>query len=233
MEFAPVIDVITALGVIVALMVGVLALLQAPPIKRLLHRTFRDPFHKSVRGAVDDSKLATAFDELDTYTRYHLGPNGTAPALFSRVMAVEWASENQQEKQRLFLDEVDAAIMEADTDQRTIFVNRPCCEIFGAEDWELTGPNRFDEPGRGWEKFIHPDDLPQLNDKYDAAHTAGAKAEWEGIRVINSDGSLRCTFNSAAYPVKAADGRMVGYIGVLTVVEDFRGDKTPPKQEDS
>jgi len=205
----------------VGLVVALFTLLQLPPVQRQFRRLFLVPFHDSVRGAVDDSALATQLDNLDRYTRYHLGPNGTNPALFSRVIGIEEGSEAAQSKQRLYLDEVESAIMESDPDQRTIFVNRAGCDIFGAEEFELLGPNKFGEPGRGWENFIHPDDLPQLNVKYDAAFSAGEKAEWHGIRVVNRDGSIRLTFRSAAYPIMSKSG-VIGYIGVLHILEDFR-----------
>jgi PAS domain-containing protein len=156
------------------------------------------------------------FEELDRYVRYHLGPNGTAVALFSRVAAAQEATERGQAIQRAHLDAISLGVMEADTDQLTVAANRAAQQILGA-------PSEGHLLGRGWERYIRPEHLPRLTEEYDRSHAQLTEAEWRRIETIDpATGEVTGWYDSDAKPViHPGTGELISFLGTLRQGERF------------
>src|SRR6202162_1811054 len=71
-----------------------------------------------------------------------------------------------------------------------------------------------------WAAPIHPEDRPDLMDKWRAALTQGSSLEAEA-RVRRVDGSFRC-FLIQAVPLRESDGRIVRWYGTNTDIEELK-----------
>ncbi len=79
----------------------------------------------------------------------------------------------------------------------------------------------FDEAlGEGWFATIHPDDLPDVLERWNAMLESGQPGEVEG-RVRRFDGSYRW-FHFSAAPIADDTGRIVKWCGINTEIEDRR-----------
>ncbi|MEO8114774.1 MAG: PAS domain-containing protein [Phenylobacterium sp.] len=72
----------------------------------------------------------------------------------------------------------------------------------------------------GWKSAIHPDDLSRAQARWDALIAAGAPGEVEA-RLRRFDGEYR-RFNIKTCPLTDASGRLVGWCGINTEIEDRR-----------
>jgi PAS domain S-box-containing protein len=76
---------------------------------------------------------------------------------------------------------------------------------------EFTGRSLEQELGKGWRESIHPDDLPNYLDKYNAAFEARREFNLE-YRFKRRDGTYRWVLNTGV-PRLMPDGSFTGYIG--------------------
>jgi PAS domain S-box-containing protein len=85
---------------------------------------------------------------------------------------------------------------------------------------EYAGLSLDDVRRDGWTPAIHPDDLPQAEALWHALIAEGVAGEAE-VRLRRHDGAYR-RFNVKTCPVTGADGRIVGWCGINTDIEDRR-----------
>ena len=91
-------------------------------------------------------------------------------------------------------------------DGQVDFVNRQWCEY--------TGLSLKDSCGDGWQKAIHPDDLPQLLECLKSSSSCEAE-----VRMRRCDGEFRW-FAFRANPITGASGAVVGRCGLSWDIED-------------
>jgi PAS domain S-box-containing protein len=92
------------------------------------------------------------------------------------------------------------------------FLNQRWCEYTGL---------RVDEAcGFGWHTAIHPEDLPQLLERWQTILASGEPGEMEA-RLRRFDGDYRW-FHVSASPLRDAAGSVVKWYGVSTDIEDRR-----------
>ncbi|MGB9435375.1 MAG: PAS domain S-box protein [Candidatus Acidiferrum sp.] len=91
-----------------------------------------------------------------------------------------------------------------------VLMNRPFLEYFGKTDEEM----------RAWknEDVIHPDDLPRVIAGYSNSLTTETPFDDE-IRYRRADGVYRW-FQCRIVPVRAADGTVTGWYGLITDIDD-------------
>ncbi|HTO57025.1 MAG TPA: PAS domain-containing protein, partial [Pseudomonadales bacterium] len=83
---------------------------------------------------------------------------------------------------------------------------------------EYTGMELDEATGVGWQKAIHPDDLPPVLERWGALIDAGVSGEIE-TRLRRHDGTYR-RFLIRTAPLFDATGRIVKWCGVNTEIED-------------
>jgi PAS domain S-box-containing protein len=83
---------------------------------------------------------------------------------------------------------------------------------------EYAGLTPDDVQVHGWKTAIHPDDLPVAQAHWDAAFAARAPTEVEA-RLRRFNGEYR-RFSIKTCPVNGADGRLAGWCGINTEIED-------------
>ncbi len=94
----------------------------------------------------------------------------------------------------------------------------------GQLDWfndrvhDYSGATRGTLDGEGWGRIVHPDDLPEATKRWTNAIASGAGYETE-FRLRRGDGHYRWHI-ARAEPVRAADGRIVRWVGANTDIED-------------
>jgi len=84
------------------------------------------------------------------------------------------------------------------------FVNQRWCEY--------TGRSVDEAHGRGWLAAIHPEDLPELLERWRSILASGEPREMEG-RLRRFDGAYRW-FLIRPYPLAAATGQIVKWCGI-------------------
>ena len=81
----------------------------------------------------------------------------------------------------------------------------------------LTGQTPAESVGWGWLEALHPEDRDQVNDRWTGSITRGEAYEAE-YRLRSPQGRWRWTAARAA-PLRAADGRIVEWLGVNTDID--------------
>lgn len=98
--FAAVPSIVSDLGVLFGVCAAAIALSLTPPAKWLARQLIGEPVTRWARrvsaeanAPVSDevASLRTDFNTHAEYTRHHLGPNGTTPPIYTRLIAVEQA----------------------------------------------------------------------------------------------------------------------------------------------
>jgi hypothetical protein len=84
-DLPPVFEFALEVGAVAAAITGVLVLVERlwKPISKFLQREINGPVEEKIIDLTD--KL----DQHTEYVRYHLGPNGNAPAVHVRVQKIE------------------------------------------------------------------------------------------------------------------------------------------------
>ncbi|MDW9478687.1 PAS domain S-box protein [Sinorhizobium meliloti] len=85
---------------------------------------------------------------------------------------------------------------------------------------EITGFEAVDASGAGWEKAMHPDDLPNVQSRWLKSVATGRPLDVE-FRLATSGGRYRW-FRSRAAARRAEDGTVVRWYGILEDVHDRR-----------
>ena len=91
------------------------------------------------------------------------------------------------------------------------WVNRRVVEYFGCPPGEVLGA--------GWQKQVHPEDLPAVLERWSAALRSGEPYE-VGFRLRRADGRYR-THIARAVPTIDEAGRVLAWFGTTTDVEDL------------
>ena len=92
------------------------------------------------------------------------------------------------------------------------FLNQRWCEY--------TGLGVDEARGRGWQNAIHPQDLPELLERWRSILASGEPGEMEA-RVRRFDGEYR-RFLFRICPSEDASGKIVKWCGISTDIEDGR-----------
>ncbi len=98
------------------------------------------------------------------------------------------------------------------TDEHALIVDR------NRRWFEFTGRPRDQATGRDWLEVIHPDDAPRAAEAVQRAVATGGPLEAE-FRVRRADGAYRW-FLARAAPVRDARGRVSGWMGIATDIEE-------------
>lgn len=88
-----------------------------------------------------------------------------------------------------------------------------------SERWaEITGAPTCDALGFGWQKFLHPDDVPTALRNWEKARRTGVSLEIE-YRLRDHSGGFRWNLVRAT-PVRDSEGRIVKWFGACTDIDD-------------
>ena len=110
-------------------------------------------------------------------------------------------------------DNSPTGIFHADTEGRTIYVNRAWCEIAGMSAEEALGD--------GWQQAIHPEDRKRKIDDWILAVSQGAPISGGEFRMLQPDGSEKWVVGQAV-PLRDSDGAISGFVGTLTDITERR-----------
>jgi formate hydrogenlyase transcriptional activator len=117
------------------------------------------------------------------------------------------ASENNL---RRIVDSVPGLLCAMSPDGKIELANRPLLEFFGKTNEEL---NRWSTTD-----VVHPDDLQRVVDAFRSSMANGTPFDDE-LRYCRADGVYRW-FQVNVDPVRDADGRITGWYGLITDIED-------------
>ena len=121
-------------------------------------------------------------------------------------------SSGVQNELRRVVDALPGLVWTALPDGHIDFLNQRWCEY--------TGLSVEDSYGRGWETAIHPEDLPELLERWRSILASGEPREMEA-RLRRFDGEYR-RFVFRICPLTDASGQIVKWCGMNTDVEDRR-----------
>src|SRR5882724_5551832 len=111
-----------------------------------------------------------------------------------------------------FVDVLPGLVWTALPDGHIDFLNQRWCEY--------TGLSVDEAYGRGWQTAIHPEDLPELLERWRSILASGEPREMEA-RLRRFDGEYRW-FLFRTCPLADASGRVVKWCGINTDIEDRR-----------
>jgi two-component system, sensor histidine kinase and response regulator len=118
------------------------------------------------------------------------------------------AEGSLRESEELFRAVSEAApvgIYRSDLNGNASFMNRALVDLLG-----VNGEERL---GKGWAERIHPEDRRRVVEGRSAAMNAGEDFA-TSYRVLHPDGTIRWA-ESQAKPLRTADGKLLGYVGVV------------------
>jgi PAS domain S-box-containing protein len=119
---------------------------------------------------------------------------------------------------RRVVDALPGLVWTARPDGQIDFLNKRWCEYTGLSVDEALG---VDEAyGRGWQTAIHPDDLPELLERWRSILASGEPCEMEA-RLRRFDGEYRW-FLFRTCPLADASGQVVKWCGTNIDIEDRR-----------
>lgn len=96
---------------------------------------------------------------------------------------------------------------------------------FLSQRWcDYTGVSLQDAAGKGWQSAIHPEDLPQLVDRWSSLLNGREPGEFEA-RLRRFDGTFRW-FLIRAVPLRDDSGRVAKWYGQNTDIEDRKRAET-------
>jgi PAS domain S-box-containing protein len=121
------------------------------------------------------------------------------------------------------VDALPGLVWTARPDGRIDFLNQRWCEYTGLSVEEALG---VDEAyGQGWQTAIHPEDLPELLERWRSILASGEPREME-TRLRRFDGEYRW-FLFRTCPLVDASGQVVKWCGISTDIEDRRRAEEP------
>ena len=122
----------------------------------------------------------------------------------------EEALRLSQERYRLLAESLPQLVCMAGADGMTHYCN---------QSWiNYTGLTLEQTQGIEWQQAIHPDDLPLAIERWTQARETGNNYSIE-LRVRRVDGVYRWHL-SRIVPIKAEEGRIVGWLGTATDIDD-------------
>ena len=130
--------------------------------------------------------------------------------LYSDLKAAEEKTRQAERQVRRVVDNIPALVWTASPDGLSNF--------FGQRWLEYTGLSPEETLGLGWTSTIHPDDLEQLQAKFQRAKAEGKPAEAEA-RMRRADGAYRW-FLGRCVPLRDGSGQIEGWYGSATDIED-------------
>jgi PAS domain S-box-containing protein len=121
------------------------------------------------------------------------------------------------------VDALPGLVWTALPDGRMDFLNQRWCEY--------TGLSVDKACGRGWQSAIHPDDLPELFERWQSILASGKPGEMEA-RLRRFDGEYRW-FLFRACPLADASGQIVKWCGMNSDIEDRRRSEEAQKRAEA
>jgi len=124
---------------------------------------------------------------------------------------VEEALRESEEKYRTILESIGDGYYEIDLDGRLNFFNETLAQIIGHPSGRLAGMNARD--------FMDEETAGKIFEALTLVHRTGVSArslEWELLR---GDGTT-CFVETSVSPVRAADGRIIGFRGILRDISE-------------
>lgn len=92
-------------------------------------------------------------------------------------------------------------------------------EFFGTRWYEYTGLTPEQSYGSGWKVAVHPDDISEVDAKWEHSFRTGTPYEIEYRFRRASDGAYRW-FLGRANPIRDEDGQIIKWFGTCTDIED-------------
>jgi PAS domain S-box-containing protein len=132
---------------------------------------------------------------------------GTVQDISARERAERLVRESEQ-RYRFLLETLPQIIWTSGPDGNRDYYNRRW--------YDYTGLTFEQSRGRGWQQALHPDDFQACVDRLGQAYGEGASYELE-YRFKCSDGTYRWHL-ARGFPLRAADGSIVRWIGTCTDV---------------
>lgn len=118
--------------------------------------------------------------------------------------------EKSEENYRVLAALSPAGIFRTDPNGMVTYVNEKWCE--------LGGMSPEDAAGEGWLKALHPDDLAETSQLWDAYTQGKSDAMYRHEqRYLQNDGSVRFCYSQAMREFDG-EGNVVGHVGVITDV---------------
>lgn len=132
--------------------------------------------------------------------------------LLEREHAAGAKAEASEAAQRFLAESIPQQVWTATPDGHLDFVNNRVAEYFNAP--------RADFLGRGWERVIHPDDLPLCVERWSHSLATGDEYDVE-FRLRAADGTYRWHIGRAL-ALRDGEGRIVKWFGTNTDVDEVR-----------
>ena len=129
-----------------------------------------------------------------------------------RVRAEETLRASE-ERYRVLVESIPQLAWQASPDGPDIYCNQRW--------YEYTGQSPAQVHNHGWLAAIHPDDVPSAVERMRRANDKGEPSEIEYRVRRAADGSYRWHL-SRTVPVRDQDGRITGWIGCATDIEDLK-----------
>ena len=146
---------------------------------------------------------ALMFDAHASYVRHHLGPNGNTPPIYQRLKNLETQMNLSSVRQQKFMNALDIPIAESATNGNINMVNRKWLELFGAEEWEVSG--------FGWKNFVSDEDYDTIITRmaYIVDHKSSVGSF--PITIISKEGTPTKVI-SRVYPLFTDEQNLAGFL---------------------
>lgn len=130
---------------------------------------------------------------------------------------------NELEELRETINSIPALVLRCRADGIAEFLN---------QRWlNYTGFTLEDSLGRGWQRAVHPEDLPRLMDSWRALLVSGKSGEAE-VRIRRNSGEYRW-FLFRAEPIHDAGGKVTNWCCTNTDIEDRKRAEERARQAES
>ncbi|MGB5056268.1 MAG: PAS domain S-box protein [Nitrospirales bacterium] len=131
----------------------------------------------------------------------------------TQTKQAETVLQESEERFRLLSEAIPQQVWTARPDGSLDYVNRRVLEFFGYPFEEMIG--------HGWQRFLHPDDLPGCLDCWDRARETNQPYEIEFRLLRGSDHSFRWHLGRAL-PVFNSEGQVVKWFGSNTDITQLK-----------
>jgi PAS domain S-box-containing protein len=137
------------------------------------------------------------------------------------VAVGQWQEDERkkaEERYRTLVDAIPQIVWIASPGGTLEYVNQRMADYLGLTVEQVLGAY-----SAGWREFVHPDDRPGSEEKWQQAQKTGTVYEAE-YRVLNKNGHYRWHL-SRGLPVRNASGEIVQWFGTLTDIDDRQKEK--------